>query len=190
MYPKIKPILDFVTALLLLAIFWPILLLVAIAIRLDSRGPALYKQTRVGQGAHGFTIFKFRSMKIDTPVLSTAEMQQQTFNPFTRLGPFLRKSNLDELPQLFNILLGNMSFVGPRPALPSQTDVNNLRETNGVHALKPGITGLAQALGRDDLDTETKVKYDTEYLHRLSFVMDARILVLTLGAIFTARGNK
>ncbi|HEX8832947.1 MAG TPA: sugar transferase [Abditibacteriaceae bacterium] len=189
-YRKLKAVLDLLLALVLLVPLAPVLLLVAIAIRLESRGPAVYKQERVGADNHPFTIYKFRSMKVGTPVLSTEEMQRQNYSPFTRLGPLLRKSNLDELPQLFNILKGEMSFIGPRPALPSQEDVNTLRTARGVSPLRPGITGLAQVMGRDDLDTETKVTYDAEYARSMSLLLDFSILVRTCGAVLTARGNK
>jgi lipopolysaccharide/colanic/teichoic acid biosynthesis glycosyltransferase len=189
-YQVLKHAVDFCVAVLLLLVFWPLLLLLVVAIRLESRGPAVYRQVRVGQFGEPFTIFKFRSMKIDTPVLSTEEMQRQGLTPFTRLGPFLRKSNLDEFPQLLNILKGDMSFVGPRPALPSQTDVNELRREMGVEIARPGITGLAQARGRDDLDTVTKVTYDAEYCRTMSLGRDIAISLETFGTVLTARGNK
>jgi lipopolysaccharide/colanic/teichoic acid biosynthesis glycosyltransferase len=117
-------------------------------------------------------------------------MQQQNYSPFTRLGPFMRKSSLDELPQLINILKGEMSFIGPRPALPSQTDLNSARIAAGADRARPGITGLAQVMGRDDLDTQAKVQYDAEYCAHLGPITDLKVLILTFGAILTARGNK
>lgn len=189
-YQPLKHTLDHLLALILLVPLAPILVLVAVAIRLESRGPALYQQTRVGQFGRHFTIYKFRSMKIDTPTLSTEEMQLQNFDPFTRIGPFLRKSNLDELPQIFNILKGEMSFIGPRPALPSQHDVNALRREMKVEMARPGITGLAQVRGRDDLDTVTKVECDAQYCRTMSPVIDAGIIFYTIGAVLTGRGNK
>jgi O-antigen biosynthesis protein WbqP len=189
-YQSLKHQLDLMVATLVLIILFPVLAFLVLLICMESRGPAIYRQTRVGQFGLPFTIWKFRSMKIDTPVLSTAEMRQQKINPYTRLGPMLRKTNLDELPQLFNILKGEMSFVGPRPALPSQTDVNNLRREMGVEIARPGITGLAQVMGRDDLDTETKVNYDAAYCRNMSFFNDFFILLRTVGAVFTGRGNQ
>lgn len=189
-YRACKHALDLLVALGLLVPLLPVLALLCLAIRLESRGPALYCQRRIGRFGRTFTIYKLRSMKIDTPVLSTEEMQRQHFNPFTRLGPLLRKTNLDELPQIFNILKGEMSFVGPRPALPSQTDVNALRQEKGVEIARPGITGLAQVKGRDDLDTPTKVAYDSSYCRTMSWKTDATILWATLEAVLTARGNK
>lgn len=190
LYRSCKHSLDILVALLLLVPVLPVLLLLFIAIRLDSRGPALYQQKRIGRFGRTFTIYKLRSMKIDTPVLSTEEMHQSQLSPFTRLGPFLRKSNLDELPQIFNILKGEMSFVGPRPALPTQTDVNTLRHQMGVEMARPGITGLAQVKGRDDLDTQTKVDFDASYCRGISFKMDVLIMLSTVKAVVTARGNK
>lgn len=189
-YEPVKLVLDWTLALFLLLALLPLLLLLALLIRLDSKGPALYRQVRVGKGGRSFTIYKFRSMKTGTPTLSTEEMTRQQFSPYTRLGPLLRRTSLDELPQLLNVLKGEMSFVGPRPALPSQHDVNELRESLGVHAARPGITGLAQVRGRDDLDTETKVGYDAEYTRSMSLLTDLRIAIQTFSTIFTARGNK
>ena len=161
-YQRVKYALDAVVALLLLIILAPFLLLLALLIMLDSPGPAIYRQQRVGKDGHPFTMLKFRSMKIDTPELSTEEMQRRGIKPHTRFGKLIRQTSLDELPQLINIIKGEMSFIGPRPALPSQDDVNVLREKMGVHALRPGITGLAQVMGRDNLDTTTKVSYDAK----------------------------
>lgn len=181
--------LDFVFALLLLIILAPILLLIGLCIRLDSPGAAIYCQQRVGKLGKLFKILKFRTMKIDTPCLSTEEMQRLGHKP-TRVGGLLRKTSLDELPQLVNILKGEMSFIGPRPALSTQTDVNTLREEMGVHSVRPGITGLAQVMGRDDLDTVTKVNYDADYCRKMSFWYDISILFATFKAVFSARGNK
>lgn len=189
-YHSLKRGLDYILALVLLPLLFPLLGLLIVLIRFDSRGAALYRQTRVGQRGRLFTIYKFRTMKTGTPTLSTEEMQRQNYSPFTRLGPWLRKSNLDELPQLFNILRGEMSFIGPRPALPSQTDVNTLRAAQGADAAWPGITGLAQVMGRDDLLTPVKVEYDAQYCRHMSFRLDLNILWRTLGAVLSGRGNK
>jgi lipopolysaccharide/colanic/teichoic acid biosynthesis glycosyltransferase len=189
-YAEIKAALDKMAGGVLLVFLSPLFLLLVLAITLDSRGAAVYRQRRVGQSGRLFTILKFRTMQTDAPLLSTEEMQRQATKPFTRLGPMLRKTNLDELPQLLNILRGEMSFIGPRPALPSQSDVNELRAAMGADSVRPGITGLAQVMGRDDLDTQTKVGYDAEYCQRLSLVSDLSILLRTFGAVLSARGNK
>lgn len=189
-YRHVKAVLDFLGALVLILLFGPLLLVVTILIRLDSPGPAIFRQVRVGRGGTLFTIFKFRTMKTGTPDLSTEEMQRQQYDPYTKLGPFLRKTSLDELPQLFNVLRGEMSFIGPRPALPSQEDVNTMRAAQGADIVRPGITGLAQVNGRDDLDNVTKVNYDAEYCRTMSFGRDITILLQTIYAVKTAKGNK
>ncbi|MHB9131974.1 MAG: sugar transferase [Armatimonadota bacterium] len=189
-YLPIKSLLDTLGAAALLVVLAPLLLLIGLVIRLESPGAALYRQQRVGLNGKLFTIYKFRTMQAQAPCLSTEEMQRLGAVPYTRLGPFLRKSSLDELPQLINILKGEMSFIGPRPALPSQLDVNQLRLRMGVVNVRPGITGLAQVRGRDDLDTMTKVSYDAEYCHLLSFAFDVKILLQTASAVVSARGNK
>ena len=189
-YHRVKMLLDILAAACLLVLLAPVLLLVALLIRLDSAGPAIYRQRRVGAHGKSFTIYKFRTMHVKAPCLSTEELQHRGAIPFTRLGPLLRNTSLDELPQLLNILRGEMSFIGPRPALPTQTDVNELRFELGVDGVRPGLTGLAQVMGRDDLDSETKVRYDAEYCRELSLTTDLRIIALTAAAVLSARGNK
>jgi O-antigen biosynthesis protein WbqP len=189
-YLRVKYALDRIVAALLLLLLWPLLALIAVAIRLDSPGPAIYRQRRIGEGGSPFTILKFRTMQVGTPCLSTEDIQRQGVIPFTRLGPLLRRVSLDELPQLFNVLNGTMSFVGPRPALPSQVDVNTLRMARGVHCARPGITGLAQVMGRDDLEVETKVGYDAAYCLQVGLREDARLLAMTLGVVSSGRGSK
>ena len=189
-YRALKHLLDLGLAFAVVPVVLPLLGVLCLLIRLDSRGPALYRQRRVGRFGRPFTIYKLRSMKIDTPTLSTEEMGLLGLSPFTRLGPLLRKTNLDEVPQIWNILKGEMSFVGPRPALLSQIDVNELRREKGVEIARPGITGLAQVKGRDDLDTQTKVGWDALYCQTLSLGRDLSILARTVEAVLTARGNK
>ncbi|WP_319586139.1 sugar transferase [uncultured Desulfobulbus sp.] len=190
LYLIIKAIIDFVMAVILLIILGIPMLLIALMIRLDSRGPVIYRQLRVGVNEKPFTIYKFRTMKIDAPVLPTEEIQKLEIDPYTKLGPILRKGSFDELPQFFNVIKGEMSFVGPRPALPTQTDVNDLRKQCDVEWLKPGITGWAQINGRDDISVETKVRLDAEYAKKVSFLFDFIIVIRTFTTIFTAKGNK
>ncbi len=155
------------------------LLIVALVVRLTSPGPVLYWSERIGRNNCIFKMPKFRSMRIDTPAVATHLLQ----NPdqwLTPIGSFLRKSSLDELPQLWSILKGDMSFVGPRPALFNQDDLITLRTDAGVHSLVPGLTGWAQVNGRDELPIPEKVKLDLEYLQRRSFGFDLWILWLTL----------
>lgn len=174
-----KRLFDFIFALGALTILLFPLLLVVLLIKVASPGPVLYWSDRVGRNNHVFKMPKFRSMRADTPAVATHLLQ----NPdkwLTPIGSILRKSSLDELPQLWSILMGDMSFVGPRPALFNQDDLISLRTAAGVHVLVPGLTGLAQINGRDELAIPEKVKLDVEYLHRRSFGFDLWILWLTL----------
>ena len=160
-----------------LLLFFPVLL-VTIAVRLTSRGPVLYWSNRVGRDNTIFKMPKFRSMRLGTPIVATHLL----INPdmyLTPIGSFLRKNSLDELPQLWSILKGDMSFVGPRPALFNQQDLIALRKENGVDKLLPGLTGWAQVNGRDELPISEKVKLDVEYLKRQSLSFDLQILWLT-----------
>jgi len=152
--------------------------LVALAVRLTSKGPALYWSDRVGRNNSIFRMPKFRSMRVGTPAVATHLLQNPNAH-LTPIGSFLRKSSLDELPQLWSILRGDMSFVGPRPALFNQDDLIALRTQSGVHQLLPGLTGWAQVNGRDELPIPEKVKLDLEYSKRRSFLFDIRILWLT-----------
>jgi len=153
-------------------------LIVALLVKLTSPGPVLYWSGRVGRNNHIFRMPKFRSMKIDTPVVATHLLRNPNAH-LTPIGAFLRKSSLDEIPQLWSILVGDMSFVGPRPALYNQDDLIALRTEQGVDAIRPGLTGWAQINGRDDLPIATKVTYDAEYLQRQSLVFDIQIMFLT-----------
>jgi O-antigen biosynthesis protein WbqP len=152
---------------------------VTLAVRLTSPGPALYWSNRVGRGNQLFEMPKFRSMRIDTPVTAT-HLLRDSKQWLTPIGPFLRRTSLDELPQLWSILKGDMSFVGPRPALFNQGDLISLRTDAGVHKLLPGLTGWAQVNGRDELSIADKVKFDVEYLEKRSVGFDLWILWLTL----------
>ena len=168
---------------LLLAVFSAVILalpvlLVALAVKVTSAGPALYWSDRVGRYNRIFRMPKFRSMRVDTPAVATHLLQDPKVY-LTPIGSFLRKSSLDELPQLWSILVGDMSFVGPRPALFNQDDLIALRTEQGVDALVPGLTGWAQVNGRDELPIPDKVKLDVEYLQRRSFMFDLYILWLT-----------
>ena len=170
---------DFTIGLMAMAILWLPMLLVALLVRVTSPGPLLYWSERVGRNNRLFKMPKFRSMRIDTPAVAKHLLQ----NPnqwLTPIGSFLRKSSLDELPQLWSILKGDMSFVGPRPALFNQDDLIALRTNAGVHELVPGLTGWAQVNGRDELPIPDKVKLDAEYLQRRSFGFDLWILWLTV----------
>ena len=173
-----KSLLDKTGALCALVLFLPLILMIAVLVRITSKGPALYWSSRVGRHNKLFMMPKFRTMRVDTPAVATHLLA----NPkdwLTPIGPFLRKSSLDELPQLLSILKGDMSFVGPRPALFNQEDLIALRTELGVHELLPGLTGWAQINGRDELPIPEKVKLDFEYLQRRSFWLDLRIVWMT-----------
>ena len=162
-------------------------ILVAIAVRLTSKGPALYWSDRVGRLNQIFKMLKFRTMRVDTPAVATHLMSDPTIY-LTPIGAFLRKSSLDELPQLWSILVGDMSFIGPRPALFNQDDLIALRTEHGVEVLTPGLTGWAQINGRDELPIPQKVAYDVEYLQRRSFSFDLKILWLTFVKVLRREG--
>jgi O-antigen biosynthesis protein WbqP len=174
----LKRVFDFLFALSLALLFLLPILGVAIFVKLTSKGPALYWSDRIGVHNKIFRMPKFRSMQIDTPAVATHLLA----NPaacLTPIGGFLRKSSLDELPQLWCILIGDMSFVGPRPALFNQDDLIALRTEKGVHQLLPGLTGWAQINGRDELPIAVKVNFDVDYFQRRSFLFDLKIIFLT-----------
>jgi len=173
-----------------LVLLAPIFALVALAVRLDSHGPVLFRQKRVGQGGRVFTLLKFRTMRWGTPDMATSDMQKQAQSPITTVGAVLRRTSLDELPQLVNVLKGEMSLVGPRPALPSQTRLNALRDARGVHDLRPGITGWAQVNGRDELSDDEKADRDAFYRCHAGLMLDLRILARTFLPHVHGRGNK
>lgn len=160
---------------------------VALSVRLTSKGPALYWSDRVGQDNRIFRMPKFRSMRVGTPAVATHLLQDPDAH-LTPIGSFLRKSSLDELPQLWSILMGDMSFVGPRPALFNQDDLIALRTASDVHHLLPGLTGWAQVNGRDELPIPEKVKLDVEYLQKQSLWFDIRILWLTFVKVVSRDG--
>ena len=182
-----KRLFDLVLAVLAaFVLLWPVLL-VALAVRITSRGPALYWSDRVGRNNVIFKMPKFRSMRVGTPAVAT-HLLADPKSHLTPIGSFLRKSSLDELPQLWSILVGDMSFVGPRPALFNQQDLIELRTAQGVHGLVPGLTGWAQVNGRDELPIPDKVKLDVAYLQRQSLWFDVRILWLTFVKVLRRDG--
>ena len=162
---------------------------IAVAIRLTSKGPALHWSHRIGRDNKHFLMPKFRTMRTDTPQLPT-HLMTDAGRYLTPIGRVLRKTSLDELPQLYTILTGNMSFVGPRPALYNQNDLVALRTQRGVHRLTPGLTGWAQVNGRDELPISTKVDYDAYYLKHQSLLLDLKILFLTAAQALIAKGVK
>lgn len=175
MYQNIvKRIIGFLMALILVILLSPLLLIIAIAIKYESKGPVLFKQKRVGKNKKLFEIYKFRSMRTDTPKDQPTHLLQNPESYITKVGGFLRKTSLDELPQLFNILKGEMAWVGPRPALWNQYDLIEERDKYGANDVMPGLTGWAQINGRDELEIPVKAKFDGEYVEKCSFLFDLR----------------
>lgn len=177
-------IINFVAALVLIIILLPIMALVFLLIKLFDEGPAIFKQARTGKDNKTFYIYKFRTMKMSAPNVATVDFYNAD-DYVTSVGKYLRKTSLDELPQLFNILNGTMSFVGPRPLILEEKEVTNMRTLCGVHKLTPGLTGWAQVNGRDNIHFEDKVKLDYEYLERKGFFFDLYIIFLTVLKVFS-----
>lgn len=169
---------NIILSLTLLVAFLIPFLIVCFLVKFSSEGPIIHWSKRIGKDNHIFLMPKFRTMKVNTPQVAT-HLMQNSENYLTPIGSFLRKSSLDEIPQLWSILTGKMSFVGPRPALFNQNDLIDLRTKQGVHKLSPGVTGWAQINGRDELPIPEKVKYDKEYLERKSLLLDMKIIFLT-----------
>lgn len=188
MYPKIKRLVDIVLAVCILIGAWPFMLIAAIAIKVeDPKGPVIFKQTRVGKDKKPFKIYKFRSMWTETPDVPTHLLSDP--NQFiTKVGAFLRKTSIDEVPQLINILKGDMSFVGPRPSLFSQEDLIEERDKLNVHRVRPGLTGLAQVNGRDELPIPVKAAYDGEYVEKMSFKLDVKLFFRTFISVAKSEG--
>ncbi len=182
-----KRALDLLGASLGLLVASPLMLAIAIAIRLDSPGPALFRQRRSGRGSREFWIVKFRTMRLGTPDLASHLIGPGS-SRVTRVGALLRRTSLDELPQLWNVMRGDMALVGPRPALYNQYDLIGLRRAAGVDALRPGVTGWAQVNGRDELGIDEKVRFDRWYLEHASPALDLWILGRTLIILFSSRG--
>jgi O-antigen biosynthesis protein WbqP len=174
----LKRLFDFCLALIASLILLVPIVVVAIAVRLTSKGPALYWSKRVGKNNHLFSMPKFRSMRIDTPAVAT-HLLGDPDRYLSPIGSFIRKTSLDELPQLWSILVGDMSFVGPRPALFNQDDLIALRTEKNVHTITPGLTGWAQINGRDELPIPQKVELDYYYLQHQSLFLDIKIIFLT-----------
>ncbi len=192
MYEKIKRGMDFMMALLGLIILSPVFLILIVAIKLDSKGPVLFKQKRVGIHKTHFDILKFRTMRIDTPKDMPTHLLKNPEQYITRVGKFLRRSSLDELPQIVNILKGDMAVVGPRPALWNQYDLIAERDKYGANDVRPGLTGWAQINGRDELEIPVKAKLDGEYtdvlLHGKGFRMDCRCFFGTFLSVLREDG--
>lgn len=183
-----KRCLDVTLSFCGLIILSPVYLLISIWIKLDSKGPVLFKQKRVGKGKTYFNIYKFRTMRMDTPHDMPTHLLSNPESYITKSGRFLRKTSLDELPQIWNIFVGEMSIVGPRPALWNQDDLIAERDRYGVNDVKPGLTGWAQVNGRDELEIKTKAERDAEYVQYVSFKMDVTCFFITLANVLRHKG--
>lgn len=188
MYLKFKRFIDIMLSMVGMIFLAPIFIILIIAIKLDSRGPILFKQKRVGIHKKHFYILKFRTMKIDTPKDTPTHLLDNPDQYITRLGKFLRKTSLDELPQIWNIFVGDMSIIGPRPALWNQYDLIEERDKYGANDVLPGLTGWAQINGRDELPIEIKAKLDGEYVQNLSFKMDIKCFIGTIISVVKSDG--
>lgn len=183
-----KRLLDIILSGCAIVILSPLLLIIAIAIKIDDPGPVLFRQKRVGIHKTHFSIMKFRTMKMDTPKDTPTHLLENPEQYITKVGKFLRKSSLDELPQIFQIFTGKMSIIGPRPALWNQFDLIAERDKYGANDVRPGLTGWAQINGRDELPIDVKAKYDGEYAAHLTFGMDLKIFFHSFSYVFQRRG--
>lgn len=177
-----KRIFDFTVSLLLIIILFPVFLIVAFIVLIDSGYPVIFKQYRVGKDNKLFYIYKFRTMKVNTRNTSTDDLSEADA-VITKSGRILRKTSLDELPQLFNVLTGKMSFVGPRPLIPEEKEIRIIRKEYNVYSVRPGITGLAQVNGRDMLSAKEKALFDKEYVEKQSILLDIKIMFKTVAVV-------
>jgi len=187
-YIKIKRVLDIVFSFLGLLVLAPVFGVLILAVKIDSRGPVLFKQKRVGKNKKYFDILKFRTMKIETPKDTPTHLLKNPEQYITRMGKFFRKTSLDELPQIINILKGDMSIIGPRPALWNQSDLIAERDKYGANDLPVGLSGWAQVNGRDELPIEVKAKFDGEYVDNFGFIMDMKCFFYTIFSVLKAKG--
>lgn len=191
MYNKFfKRLIDVVLSFIGLIFLSPILLIIAIVIKIDSKGPILFKQKRIAKGKKHFQILKFRTMYADVPKDVPTHLLSDPDSKITKVGRFLRKSSLDELPQIWNIFVGEMSIIGPRPALWNQFDLIEERDKYGANDIRPGLTGLAQVMGRDELPIDVKARYDGEYAQKITFLGDLKIFFKTIANVVVAEGVK
>lgn len=188
LYRGIKRTFDFILSLTALIILSPLFLVIAVMIKEDSKGPVFFKQKRIGKNKKEFYILKFRTMRSDTPSDMPTHLFKNSEVYITKSGKFLRSTSLDELPQLINILKGEMSIIGPRPALWNQYDLIIERDKYGANDITPGLTGWAQINGRDQVTIEDKAYYDGEYVKNFGIIMDIRVFFMTIGFVVNRRG--
>ena len=189
-YPALKRALDIFLSYILLCLAYIPMLVIAVAVKLSSPGKVIFKQVRVGKDGRRFVCYKFRTMRQDAPKNTPTSRFSDAERYITPVGRFLRRTSLDELPQLFNVICGDMSLVGPRPLIPEESDIHKKRAELGVYSIRPGITGLAQTRGRDMISDDEKLLYDAEYTENLCLWQDIKILFLTLIKVFMAEGIK
>lgn len=187
-YLKVKRLIDIVLSFLALIILSPVFLILIIAIKIDSKGPVLFKQKRVGIHKSHFNILKFRTMRIDTPKDCPTHLLDNPDQWITKVGKFLRRTSLDELPQIWNIFVGQMSIIGPRPALWNQYDLIAERDKYGANDIPAGLTGWAQINGRDTIEIEDKARFDGEYVEKMSFKMDVKCFLGTIVNVLNRSG--
>jgi O-antigen biosynthesis protein WbqP len=187
-YLKVKRLIDIVLSFLALIILSPVFLLLIIAVKIDSKGPVLFKQKRVGIHKSHFNILKFRTMRIDTPKDCPTHLLENPDQWITKVGKFLRKTSLDELPQIWNIFVGQMSIIGPRPALWNQYDLIEERDKYGANDVPVGLTGWAQINGRDTIEIEDKARFDGEYVEKMGFKMDVKCFFGTIVNVLNRSG--
>ena len=188
MYIRMKRLFDILFAIIGMIVLSPILIILILAIKIDSRGPVLFKQKRVGINKIHFNILKFRTMRVDTPKDTPTHLLSNPDQYITRVGKFLRKTSLDELPQIWNIFRGDMSIIGPRPALWNQYDLIAERDKYGANDVIPGLTGWAQINGRDELPIDVKASLDGEYVKKMSFIMDVKCFFGTIVSVMKSDG--
>lgn len=188
LYLPFKRLMDMLFSAVMLVLFTPVFLIVFILIKRENKKSVIFRQQRVGKNGRLFYIYKFRTMKDTTPANKATSELENARNHITKIGKFLRNTSLDETPQFFNVLKGDMALIGARPLVPSETQTHTLRRQRGIYATRPGLTGLAQINGRDLVSPEEKVAYDEQYLHRFGFFTDMGIFLRSILAVLSRKG--
>lgn len=189
-YKIFKRAIDLILSIVVIVVGWPLFLILMLVVRLDSPGPALFKQPRFGKHGKVFNVYKLRTMYINAPANMPTHQLEDAEDHITRVGHFLRKTSLDETPQIFNILRGEMSFIGPRPVVTKEQRLNNLRKKHGALDVLPGITGWAQVNGRDTVSADEKARLDGYYAANMSLWLDIKIFFMTIWFVITGSGIK
>lgn len=185
----VKRLVDIICSLLCIILLSPIMLIVALMVKITSKGPIIFKQQRMGRNCKTFNCYKFRSMKIDSPHDMATSLIDDPNKLYTPIGKFIRKLSIDEFPQFFNILFGHMSFIGPRPVVLTENNLNEMRRRLNVYSMRPGISGYAQVHGRDDVYYKNKAIMDAYYVKNASLWLDLKLIFQTVGVLFLKKGN-